>query len=237
MKLSRVLEIIGSGSILLMAGVGLLLLGVGFGFSEATHLPLWATLCGLGLLCGIVGVLVLDRGTEEAEEQVKAVTPNFDAVQSPWFMIGAAIIGGMVLQRVFRRTPPKVEMVVQAPTPVIEPVAPIVHSPQTEPLRVEPKAFSLSQHLSDQLRKLGAVAADTAFELGVKALGVPSVEQLIDELMGANKQQTESKVDPEPKRASAPEARPTPTAVSREPWGKPTSNGWRLPGEFDPTAG
>ena len=102
MKLSTLLEIIGSGSILLVVGVGVFLVGLGFGFSEATHVPLWASFCGLGLLAAIVGYVLVDRGSDKAEEHVKTMSPMFEALRSPWLIVGAGIVGGMVLQRLLR---------------------------------------------------------------------------------------------------------------------------------------
>ena len=122
MKLSTLLELIGSGSILLIVGAGAILLGVGFGLSEATQVPLWVSFCGLGLFAVAAGFMLIDRGSDEAEEQVtKAMTPMIAFARSPWAGFAAAVIGGLVLQRLLRA---KREVVVNRPTVIPVEVVP-----------------------------------------------------------------------------------------------------------------
>jgi hypothetical protein len=196
-KLSTLLELIGSGSILLVVGAGAVLLGVGFGFSEATHLPLWVSFCGLGLLAVAVGIVLIDRGSDEAEEHVtKAMSPMVDVVRSPWTGFAAAILGGIVLQRLLR---PKRRVVVKRPTVVPVEVTPAV-SPAPPKAPPAAEAFSLSRFLGGQLRSLGSVAAESAVAMGMQAIGVNSLEELVRELL-------EGKQRGNPKKPAAGEPR------------------------------
>lgn len=177
MKFSTLLQIIGSGSILLIVGVALFLFGLAYGFSAATDLPVWASLTGFGLFACIVGIALVDRGSDEAEEEVKKM-PMLDALRSPLWMVGASVIGGLILARLTRKRPVIIEHA-------------SVASLDAEPLPAaaqqgikKDEGFSVSDYLSDQLRQLGTIASGAALSMGMKSLGVPSVEQLIDDLLG-----------------------------------------------------
>jgi hypothetical protein len=187
-KLSTLLELIGSGSILLTVGAAAILLGVGIGLSEATQLPLWVSFCGLGLLAAAVGYALIDRGSDEAEEQVQqAMSPMVDFVRSPWAGMAAAIIGGIVLQRLVRRKRDTADRPVSAtPVAVAAPSAPDEAKPNQS---AKAQGFSLSRYLGNQLSSLGSVAAEAAVAMGMQTLGVPSLEELVRDLLGADKQQ------------------------------------------------
>jgi len=193
-KLSTLLEIIGSGSILLVVGIGILLLGVGIGASEGLHIPLWATFCGLGLMTAIVGFTIVDRGSDEAEAQVAKKMPLLmNVIRSPYLTVGGSILGGILLQRLLRN---RQEVVIAN----IGPSAP-VDAAQSSPDRTQhagaasaDEGFSISQYLGDQMRSLATVATGAAVALGMEALGVPSVEQLIKDLLSGEKQ-TEKPAD------------------------------------------
>ena len=179
MKLSRLLELIGSGSVLLGVGVLMIALGIAFGFSEATHLPYWASLAGIGLFAAIVGYVLFDRGTEETEEQVKKL-PIVEALHSTWLVIGAAVVGGFLLARLTKSRREKVTPTVRTIAIPTEPEKPSEH-PESSTTKKE-DAPSTSHYLGDQLRTLGSLASGIALSLGMKALGIPPVEQLLAEL-------------------------------------------------------
>lgn len=184
MKLSTLLEIIGSGSILLLVGVAMLALGISYGFSEATQLPLWACLCGMGLFLGIVGIAFLDRGSEEAEQQVKTMPLMGRALSNPIVLATASILGGIILQRLFRRG----RGVEQARMVVVK--AP-QSTPVEQPQKPASSSFSLSGYLGEQLRSLGAIAGGIALSTAVKSLGVPSMEKLVQDLTGEGEKKDE----------------------------------------------
>ncbi len=187
MKLSTLLELIGSGSILLIVGAGAILLGVGFGFSEATQLPLWVSFCGLGLLAVTVGIVLIDRGSDEAEEHVtKAVSPMFALVRSPWAGFAAAVVGGIVLQRLCR---PRRRIVVKRPVAIPVESVPPVTAEEREQAPAPEMGFSLSRYLGGQLTSLGTVAAEAAVAMGMQALGVPSLKDLVHDLLGGEQKE------------------------------------------------
>ncbi|MCE9531567.1 MAG: hypothetical protein K8T89_10665 [Planctomycetes bacterium] len=204
MKFSTLLEMIGSGSVLLIIGGMVLVSGIGIGFSEATHVPLWASFCGLGLFTAIVGFALVNRGSEEAEEQVKDM-PMIDAMRNPLWVIGAAIVGGFLLSRILRR-PRYVDVagIVPVSADQIEKVAALAESPKEK----KSESFSLSDFLGNQFRSLGTAASAAAISMGINALGVPSVETLIDELMGSEK--------PKPEKSEAKDTPPAERSVPRD---------------------
>jgi len=232
-KLSTLLEIIGSGSVLLVVGVGVFFVGLGYGFSEATGLPLWASFCGLGLFAAIVGYVLIDRGSDQAEEHVKAMSPMFEAFRSPWLIVGAGIVGGIVLQRLLRgRRGVIVENKVAVPCDVgslnsqADPAPPSTEQSKTT-------GFSFSQYVGDQLRTLGTVASEAAVAMAIQSLGIPSVREIVDDLLGSKEQEDEPNAD-----ASAPSDRgggAKEYAHATRGSTTPSHNGFNRPGEFDPT--
>lgn len=241
MKLSTLLEIIGSGWMLLVLGVGLLLAGVGIAFSEAAHVPLWASLGGLGLFTAIVGFAIVDRGGVEAEEQVKAVSPLFDALRNPWLTLGASIVGGIVLQRLLRGPPRAKVDVVGPPTP---PGAG-EHVENVATPSAKKAGFSLTDYLGDQLGAIGSVAGEAALAFGIQALGVPSVKELVGKLFGGDSSEGKSSdVTEAPQTNAAHVARAeedacttsSPSRGGASAW-EPSSNGSRRPEKFDHIAG
>jgi hypothetical protein len=198
-KLSTLLELIGSGSILLIVGAGAILVGVGVGFSETTHVPLWVSFCGLGLLTLTVGIVLIDRGSDEAEEQVtNAVSPMFKFVRSPWAGFAAAVIGGIVLQRLCR---PRRRIVVKRPVATPVESAPTVAAEEREQAPAPETGFSLSQYLGGQLTSLGTVAAEAAVAMGMQALGVPSLKDLVRDLLGGDQSKSTTPPTNEPDRS------------------------------------
>jgi len=238
-KLSTLLHVIGSGSVLLVVGVALMALGIGYGFSEATHLPLWVCLCGLGLFISIVGFFMVDRGSEEAEEQIEKELPVIEFFRNPWFTIGASVVGGVILQRLFRGSR---EVVVEniLPTQADQAASPSSSQTPTEPAPTKTSEFSLSQYLGDQLRTLGTLASGAAVSIGLKSLGIPSVEQLVQELLGDDATQEQSSTD------GARPSSQTNTSNREDSQGgsradrvssfQRSHNGANRPNEFDPLA-
>jgi len=231
-KLSTLLEIIGSGSMLLMAGVVAFIFGIANGVAEATHLPMWVCLCGFGALFAIVGIALVDRGAEEAEQQVKAVPPVFDAVRkaahSPWLGFGASILGGMLLARLFRReravvvktTAPAAPVVLQTAASPFKGDEPVQPAPQPEK-----RSNGLSRYLKEQLRTLAAEAAPVALAFGIKALGIPSTQQLLEGFLGTDDRRESAS----PKQSNVPfsDSRDSgePASASRATRAAPSHNG------------
>jgi len=186
-KLSTLLEIIGSGSLLLVLGIGILLLGVGYGFTAATQVPLWASLCGIGILTAIVGGVLLDRGSVEAEAQVTKKIPRvMEVIRSPWWTVGASVLGGLFLQRLLRgQREIIVENIVPMPKPETFAAPNLDHQERAE--LQEEKGFSVSEYVGDQLRSLGSIASGMAVSFALKSLGVPTVKELISELLSGEK--------------------------------------------------
>jgi len=190
-KLSTLVEIIGSGSVLLVVGIGILLLGVGHGFTEATHVPLWASLCGLGVLTAVVGGALIDRGSTEAEVQVAKQLPGvMGVIRSPWWTVGAAVVGGFIIQRLLRGNRDiVVENIMPVPTPDADNMVSTPDPDQTK--HAKPKdgsGFSISEYVGDQLRSVGSIASGMAISFALRSLGVPTAKELITQLLvGAEK--------------------------------------------------
>jgi len=233
--------VIGSGSVLLVVGVALIALGIGYGFSEATQLPLWVCLCLIGLFTGIVGFALVDRGSEEAEEQIeKELPPVVEFLRNPWLTMGASVVGGLILQRLFRG---RSEVVVEN----IMPAQPDAHATAaTSQGSAEPAQSSttgtisdgLSSYFGDQMRTFATMAAGAATTLGLKALGIPPIEQLIGELLGSDSP-TEKSSDSEGMGPSSqsgsrgPEDYQGRARAERSTSFQHSHNGANHPGEFD----
>jgi len=171
-KFSTSLEIIGSGSVLLVVGVLMLAFGGAYAFAELTHLPLWACLGLVGLGVMFAGYFLVTRGADETEDQMKHI-PVMEAIRSPFLGVGAALAGGFILaalRRSRRSSRPK-------NFTVVAPSSERVASKQEE-------GPSLSHLISEQLLSLGTQAASVALTSGWKMLGIPPVEQLLQELLG-----------------------------------------------------
>jgi len=101
-KVSRILETIGSGTVLLLVGVFLITLSLAYAFMELTHLPLWACLGAIGLLVAFGGYVLVNRGADETQEQVEQFSV-VEHLKNPWVIAGAAVFGGLILSRLTRR--------------------------------------------------------------------------------------------------------------------------------------
>jgi len=236
-KLSTLLQVIGSGSVLLVVGVALVALGIGYGFHEATQLPLWACLCLIGLFIAVAGFVLVDRGSEEAEEKIeKELPPVRDFFRHPWFMLGASVAGGFLLQRIFRGG--RSEVVVENIIPV-NPNATGSTPSQTaagsaEPSTTDTIASGVSHYVGDQLRTLATMATGAAATLGMKALGIPPVEQLIGELLGSD-ETSEKTADSGQSYATDQGGYQGWSRAERATTRQHSPNGANYPGEFDAT--
>lgn len=229
MKLPTLLEIIGSGSVLLVVGVGVFSVGLGYGFTAATGLPLWASFMGLGLLASIAGYVLIDRGSDEAEEHVKAMSPLIEAIRSPWLTVGAAVVGGIVLQRLLRgRREVVIENKIAPPLDAGMPFRDDAAARSTE--QPKTRGFSFSQYFGDQLRSIGSVASEAAVALAIQSLGVPSVQEIVNDLLGSK----EPAGQPEADSSARSERGPAEKEYAHATRG-PSHNGFNHPGEFDPT--
>jgi hypothetical protein len=180
-KLSKLLELIGSGSVLLVAGVLMIALGIAYGFSEATRVPYWASLGGIGLLAAVIGYVMIDRVSDETEEQVNKL-PFVEALRSPLWLFGAAAACGIILARLTRIRQNSVALLPKES--IVPPTVPEKMQAQAESSTTYKDAHGVSHFLGDQLRTLGTLAGGVAISLGMKALGIPPVEQLLEELLG-----------------------------------------------------
>jgi len=101
-KVSRILETIGSGTVLLLVGIFLIALSFAYAFEGLTHLPLWACLGAIGLLVAFGGYVLVNRGADETQEQVEQFS-MVEHLKNPWVIAGAAVFGGLILSRLTRR--------------------------------------------------------------------------------------------------------------------------------------
>jgi len=177
-KLSTLLQIIGSGSVLMVVGIALIMFGAAYGFSAGTGVPYWVSLVGLGLLATVVGVVLLDRGSEEAGEEVKKL-PMIDALRSPYLLLGASVIGGILFARLTRKRPVIVEHATVREIDEEPPPAPLV---EEAPKKNE--GFNFTKMVNDHLIQLGVLAGDMAINMGMKSLGIPSMKELLDDILG-----------------------------------------------------
>jgi hypothetical protein len=214
-KLSTLLEVIGSGSMLLLAGVVMFLLGIGYGFSELAHLPLWVCLCGLGVFAAIVGFALVDRGTEEAEQQVKHFPLAGEVSHSPLIAVGALFLGGLFLERLLRRRPKVVVAEIVSPHAKPEGAIPSVATAPHE----DKDDVGLSHFVGEQLRSLGSLAAATGVAIAWQEVGVPVLRRLLENMLGSETQKEK------PARVQARSEEWVGTAASRESPGVPSHNG------------
>lgn len=228
MKLSTLIELIGSGWILLVAGVSMVGLGTAYGLNEALHLPMWACLIGLGMFLAIVGYVFLDRGNEEAEQQVKQIPLAINALKSPWLKVGAAVLGGIILAKLTSRG--RREVIIE------KTVLPPHESDQPPPgIRAESGPANsggtgFTHYIGEQLKTFGALAGGAALSLGMEALGIPSVEELINDLMG-NKKGNEKPSTNGASRSGEGNVQAERRAPVRS---GPSHNGYNPSDEFDP---
>jgi len=204
-KLSTMVSLIGSGSVLFVVGLLLLAFGITYGINESMGIPLWASFCSLGGFSAIVGYFLIDRGSDGTEAEVKKL-PIVGMVRSPLWTVGAAFAGGLILARLSRRRKQVVvERVVGDETHAI-PVVPEASGGVPESPSNNKEASSFSTMIGDQLRSLGGLASGVALNLGMKALGIPPVEQLLSELLGSE-EEPGKKPDAPPMPADATEVR------------------------------
>jgi len=204
-KLSTMVNLIGSGSVLFVVGLLLLAFGFSYGISESMGIPLWASFCSLGGFSAIVGYFLIDRGSEGTEEEVKKL-PLVGMAQSPLWTVGAAFAGGLLLARLSRR---RKQVVVERIVGDEAHAIPVVHetsgvTPESSSNNKEASSFSTM--IGDQLRSLGGLASGVALNLGMKALGIPPVEQLLQELL-SSEEEPKKKPDAPPMPAEAAEFR------------------------------
>jgi len=190
-KLSTLLQIIGSGSVLMVVGVALILFGAAYGFSAGTGVPLWVSLVGLGLLATVVGIFVIDRGSVEAEEEVKKL-PMIDALRSPYLLLGASVVGGLLVARLTRKRPVIVE---HATVREIDEEPPV---PLVDETLKKTEGLNIPSLVSAHLLQLGAMAGDMAINLGMKSLGIPSMREFLDGILGGEEPKKATPPSPEP---------------------------------------
>lgn len=233
MKLSTLLELIGSGWLLLVAGVSVLVLGLGYGLNSATNLPIWACLVAMGLFTLIVGVALVGRGGEKAEQQVKAMPLFTEVLQHPWTAIGATVVGGLLFYRLIRGRP---KVIVERITPAQAVETDLIRKTDGTTTTTKSSSFSLSSLLGDHLQELGAKAGEMAIKLGMQAFGVPPLKTLISDLLAGTGQ----------KETVPAGERESPSDFSRPKEYAGTASGGRGPShngngsnrsEFDPTVG
>jgi len=182
-KISTLLEMIGGGSLLLVIGALIVGFGGAYGFAELTHLPLWASMLIVGLLVAFTGYFMLNRVADKTEEQVKHL-PVVDAMRHPmrhpWWIAGAAVAGGFILARLTRSEPARTIEIV---TPNGSTGLDDVHLSEVKSRHAESKS-GLGHMIGEQLRTFGSMASGMALTMGMKALGIPPLDQLAKDLMG-----------------------------------------------------
>jgi hypothetical protein len=181
-KLLTLLRLIGSGTLLLSVGAAIFTIGIGFALVEATALPASVCFGGLGLLMAIAGFVLFDRGSEEAEEQVKKMPSVIATFRNPFFGMGMAIFGGILLQRLLRRrTPIVVEKVkvVGVPMPETSPSAARSTERAASPA---PGGFSIGRLLHEGAQALLATAGATAADTMLRSV-TSSLQGFVDDLL------------------------------------------------------
>jgi hypothetical protein len=211
-KISTSLEMIGGGSLLLIAGALIIGFGGAYGFAELTHLPLWASLLIVGLLIAFAGYVMLNRVADKTEEQVKQL-PVVEAIRSPWLIAGAAVAGGFILSRLTRSEPPRTIEIV---TPNGSTGLDTVHLSEVETTQHHSKP-GLGHKIGEQLRTFGSLASGMALTMGMKALGIPPLDQLAKDLLGNLTGEAQDEDEPTPQeRQQRKESRPG-TTNGRQP--------------------
>jgi len=204
-KISTLLEMIGGGSLLLLVGSLIIGFGGAYGFAELTHLPLWASLLLVGLLVAFAGYVMLNRVADKTEAQVKHL-PVVEAIRSPWWIAGAAVAGGFILARLTRSEAPRtIEIVTPHGSTGLEPV----HLSEVETKQVNSKP-GLGHMIGEQLRTLGSMASGMAMTMGMKALGLPPLDQLAKDLLGNLTGETETEDEQAPHEQRTEQRRGTP---------------------------
>ena len=64
--------------------------------------------------------------------------------------------------------------------------------PSTSPDQPKTGGFNFSQFVGEQLRTLGTVASEAAVALAIQSLGVPSVKDIVNELLGSKEQEQDN---------------------------------------------
>ena len=88
----------------------------------------------------------------------------------------------------------------------------------------------VSHYLSEQLQTLGSLAGGIAFSLGMEVLGIPSVKQLLGDLIGGNEREENSNGMGQSSQNNAQDRFSRNFASSH----RPSHNGSNSPEEFDP---
>ena len=143
----------------------------------------------------MVGFVFVDRGSDEVDEEVKKM-PWIEALRSPFLVLGASIFGGLLAARLTRRRVKQID----GPS-AVDKSGKEASVPRSQAASNQASGFSLSHFLGDHLRELGSVASGMAVSLAIESLGIPSVKQLLEEILGDEETQGAGKPTTDGERA------------------------------------
>ncbi|HVJ83305.1 MAG TPA: hypothetical protein VNC50_19730 [Planctomycetia bacterium] len=173
MQSSKLMAVVGAGGVMSFAGAVLLGAGVAMGLAAAIpQIPLgfWMALCGVALL--VAGPTLVTIGGEKTAEKVEKELSAPKLIQNfPWAAAGVGIAATALLYALLRRP-----AVVPAPAPAKASPAP----PPPEPERKSAPTFF------DTLTSLAAGASASAAAMGLQALGVPKLDDLMSSIFGGD---------------------------------------------------
>lgn len=171
MQSSKLMAVVGAGGVMSFAGAVLLGAGVAMGLAAAIpQIPLgfWMALCGVALL--VAGPTLVNYGGEKTAEKVEHELSAPKLIQNfPWAAAGVGIAAAALLYALLRRP------TVPAPAP-----AKASPAPPPEPERKSAPTFF------DTLTSLAAGASASAAAMGLQALGVPKLDDLVSSIFGGD---------------------------------------------------
>jgi hypothetical protein len=177
MTAPNLIAIVGGGSVLAMAGF--ILLGAAAGVLLAVTVPavslgVWLLIVGGVML--VLGLMLVERGGTKSVEKVEKELSMPNVVKNfPWTFVAAGVGSTLFFVWLFRKrspaelaTKPEVQRIV-VPMPTGAP-------PQPPPA---PKRTTLA----DVMLPLGTAAASYASSVAMKALGVPTPQEMLGSLV------------------------------------------------------
>jgi len=174
MTAPNLIAIVGAGSVLTLAGFGLMGASAGvalYYFFPQVHLAVWLLVLGVVML--VLGLTLVERGGSKTVEKVENELSMPNVVSNfPWTFVGLGAGAALFVYWMFRRPAPK-EVRTEIKYVPAPPAA--AYSPPPQP----PKRLTLG----DVLVPLGSAAASYAASVGMKALGVPSAKDILSSVV------------------------------------------------------
>jgi len=181
MTAPNLIAIVGAGSALTLAGFALMGGAAGAALAHyfpQIHLSIWLLIIGGVML--ILGMTLVGRGGTKTVEKVENELSMPNVVSNfPWTFIGLGAAATLLLVWILRpRSSNEVTRTevkpVYVPSPSPSPASSSFYSPPPPPKRTT---------LTDVLMPLAASAASYATTMGMKALGVPSPQEILGSMV------------------------------------------------------